>query len=420
MHEVYNWQLGRKMLYPFEEKHPKWQFAFVFNINRCIACQTCSMACKSTWTFSKGQEFMWWNRVEHMPYGGYPQSWDKKILNMLDDVNPNRQRWATANTGPKAPYGVYDGMTIFEGAVKAGIGQNALGYVPTDKEWRAPNFYEDTATGYPNATPDTIHEGSVLPSHKTWFFYLARLCNHCTYPACLAACPRKAIYKRNEDGIVLIDQKRCRGYRKCVEQCPYKLPMFRGTTRVSEKCIACYPRIEGKDPLSNGDPLETRCMTVCVGQIRLQGLIQKNEDGSWVEDRENPLYYLIKVAKVALPLYSIFGTEPNGYYIPPRWAPRAYLRQMFGPGVDQAVERFMVPDRETLAVMNLFRKHQNIIFKYKIEKGPKVFETQIHGKKFELYNDTVIGYNNKGKELFRTTVEEPTYIRRGDRHFNTI
>ena len=311
-------------------------------------------------------------------------------------------------------------MTIFEGAVKAGIGQNALGYVPTDKEWRAPNFYEDTATGYPNATPDTLHEGSVLPSHKTWFFYLARLCNHCTYPACLAACPRKAIYKRNEDGIVLIDQKRCRGYRKCVEQCPYKLPMFRGTTRVSEKCIACYPRIEGKDPLSNGDPLETRCMTVCVGQIRLQGLIQKNEDGSWVEDRENPLYYLIKVAKVALPLYSIFGTEPNGYYIPPRWAPRAYLRQMFGPGVDQAVERFMVPDRETLAVMNLFRKHQNIIFKYKIEKGPKVFETQIHGKKFELYNDTVIGYNNKGKELFRTTVEEPTYIRRGDRHFNTI
>ena len=49
MPEVYNWQLGRKMLYPYEERHPKWQFAFVFNINRCIACQTCSMADKSTW-----------------------------------------------------------------------------------------------------------------------------------------------------------------------------------------------------------------------------------------------------------------------------------------------------------------------------------------------------------------------------------
>src|SRR2546427_9910998 len=70
MPEVYNWQLGRKMLYPYEERHPKWQFAFVFNINRCIACQTCSMADKSTWLFSKGQEYMWWDNVETKPYGG--------------------------------------------------------------------------------------------------------------------------------------------------------------------------------------------------------------------------------------------------------------------------------------------------------------------------------------------------------------
>src|SRR5256886_14348056 len=72
MPEVYNWQLGRKMLYPYEERHPKWQFAFVFNTNRCIACQTCSMADKSTWLFSKGQEYMWWNNVETKPYGGEP------------------------------------------------------------------------------------------------------------------------------------------------------------------------------------------------------------------------------------------------------------------------------------------------------------------------------------------------------------
>ena len=72
MPEVYNWQLGRRMSYPYEESHPDRQFAFVFNINRCIACQTCSMACKSTWTWSRGQEFMWWNNVETKPYGGYP------------------------------------------------------------------------------------------------------------------------------------------------------------------------------------------------------------------------------------------------------------------------------------------------------------------------------------------------------------
>src|SRR3989441_10264141 len=78
MPEVYNWQLGRKMLYPYEERHPKWQFAFVFNINRCIACQTCSMADKSTWLFSKGQEYMWWNNVETKPYGGDPQCYAEK------------------------------------------------------------------------------------------------------------------------------------------------------------------------------------------------------------------------------------------------------------------------------------------------------------------------------------------------------
>ena len=55
MPEVYNWQLGRKMLYPYEERHPKWQFAFVFNINRCLACQTCSMADKSTWCIGINQ-----------------------------------------------------------------------------------------------------------------------------------------------------------------------------------------------------------------------------------------------------------------------------------------------------------------------------------------------------------------------------
>ena len=93
MPEVYNWQLGRKMLYPYEERHPKWQFAFVFNINRCLACQTCSMADKSTWLFSKGQEYMWWNNVETKPYGGYPQFYDVKITQLIEQVNPGGQVW---------------------------------------------------------------------------------------------------------------------------------------------------------------------------------------------------------------------------------------------------------------------------------------------------------------------------------------
>ncbi|MCG3201267.1 MAG: hypothetical protein NFCOHLIN_01133 [Gammaproteobacteria bacterium] len=424
MSEVYNWQLGRPMSYPHPQATPQWQFAFVFNTNRCIACQTCTMACKSTWTFSKGQEYMWWNNVETKPYGGYPQSWDVRILELLDAAHRDAGREAiwdpAAGEAAKAPYGVFDGMTIFEAArEQARREEVALGYEPTDLEWRSPNFYEDTATGS-NAVRDRLNlDPATLPEHQTWFFYLQRLCNHCSYPACLAACPRRAIYKRPEDGIVLIDQQRCRGYRKCVAQCPYKKPMFRATTRVSEKCIACYPRIEGKDPLTEGEPMETRCMAACVGKIRMQGLVQVGEDGTWAEDRQHPLYFLVQVEKVALPLYPQFGTQPNGYYIPPRWVPRPYLRQMFGPGVDAAIEKYTRPSRELLAVLQLFRTSQTMVFRYEIIEGPKVLEMTIDGQPWSMYNDTVVGYSRNGREVARVTVEEPK-IERDAKHYNSI
>jgi nitrate reductase beta subunit len=416
------------MQYPYDAAHPDRQFAFVFNTNRCIGCQTCSMACKSTWTFAPGQEFMWWNNVETKPYGGYPQGWDVKILALLEKNNPGGQVWDSSQKAPGKPYGVFKGRTVFEAAqanVSPEGAQRVLGYLPTDEEWRYPNIYEDTARGQKGVKDRLDAEGAALPAHRTWFYYLQRICNHCSYPACVAACPRKAIYKRKEDGIVLIDQERCRGYRKCVEACPYKKAMYRSTTRTSEKCVACFPRIEGKDPLSAGKPMETRCMASCVGKIRLQGLVKVDSRGDWVEDRANPLYYLVKVEKVALPLYPQFGTQPNGYYIPPRWVPRPYLRQMFGPGVDEAIARYIAPSRELLAVQQLFRATAEIIFSYKIEEGPKVFEKEIGGKPWAMYNDTIIGYGKDGEELARLTVEEPIHDRKahdGDtpRHFNSI
>ena len=109
MPEVYNWQLGRKMLYPYEERHPKWQFAFVFNINRCLACQTCSMADKSTWLFSKGQEYMWWNNVETKPYGGYPQFYD--VNGAVGRAGePGREVWNEAWGASTCAYGVFEGI----------------------------------------------------------------------------------------------------------------------------------------------------------------------------------------------------------------------------------------------------------------------------------------------------------------------
>ncbi len=413
MADVYNWQLGREMPYRFEPTSPAWQFAAIFNINRCLACQTCTMSCKSTWTFSEGQEDMWWNNVETKPYGGYPQHWDVKTLDLVEQANPGGQRWGGAS-GEEAPYGTFEGMTIFEAAQAAGAGQQAVGYLPTDEEWSSPNIHEDT----PRATVP-LADGATLPEHLTWFFYLQRICNHCSYPACLSACPRNAIYKRPEDGIVLIDQGRCRGYRKCVEQCPYKKPMYRLDTRTSEKCIGCYPRVEGSDPLTEGLPMETRCMTACPGQIRLQGLVEVEADGTWKSAPDNPLYYLVHEEQMAVPLYPQFGTQPNVYYIPPRWVPRPYLRQMFGPGVDAAIAAYERPSRRAQAALQLFRTTQHIVFSFEVIDGPKVSEVNVGGETLEVYDDTVVGYGRDGQELVRVTVLEP-FFERPQQYLNSI
>ena len=78
---------------------------------------------------------------------------------------------------------------------------------------------------------------------NTFMMYLPRLCEHCLNPACVAACPSGAIYKREEDGIVP-DQDKCRGWRMCVSACPYKKIYYNWSSGKSEKCTFCYPRIE--------------------------------------------------------------------------------------------------------------------------------------------------------------------------------
>jgi nitrate reductase beta subunit len=405
MAQVYNWQLGREMEYPYGDGDTTRQFAAVFNINRCIACQTCTMACKSTWTFSPGQELMWWNNVETKPYGGYPHHWDVNLLAKQSELDPGGQTWdPSQQRDATAPYGVFDGKTIFETA--DGTEARVTGYTPPDEDWKSPNIFEDTATKFPK-------QGATLPVHDGWFFYLQRICNHCSYPGCLAACPRNAIYKRPEDGIVLVDQERCRGYRKCVEACPYKKAMYRPTTRTSEKCIGCFPRLEGLEPLTGGLPTETRCMTSCVGKIRLQGLVDVGADGQWVREPNNPLYYLVHEEQVALPMYPQFGTQPNVYYIPPRWVPRDYLHQMFGPGVEDAIDRYTNPSRELLALLQLFRAAQAVIFRFDIEQGPKVSEITVNGRTQEIFNDTAVGFDGDGNEIVRVSVEEPFFERPG-------
>src|SRR3989304_937010 len=95
MATVYNWQIGRDMSYWYPQARPSKQFAMVFDTNKCIACQTCTMACKNAWTSGRGQEYMFWNNVETKPYGGYPPAWDVKLLAMIAEEHQKTGRQAS-------------------------------------------------------------------------------------------------------------------------------------------------------------------------------------------------------------------------------------------------------------------------------------------------------------------------------------
>jgi nitrate reductase beta subunit len=360
MARVNNWQIGRTMSYWYAENRPKRQFGAVFDINKCIACQTCTLACKTTWTSGRGQEDMLWNNVQPKPYGSYPLAWDLELLKQLGP-----QTWDA---------GVYQGRTVFE---RAPAGERVLGWMPQSIAYAYPNLGEDATLG-------KVDKGAALSlPQQIWMFYLARICNHCTYPACLASCPRSSIYKREEDGIVVLDQERCRGYQECVRACPYKKVYFNPSTGTSEKCIACFPKIE--------QGIQPQCFVNCIGKIRLQGWISPPAQAR----EDNPIDYLVHVRKLALPLYPQFGLEPNVYYVPPVNVPPAFLTQMFGPGAGAAIETYRNAknDRTLMGLFALFGSTERTI------------------PFFRVQGDYAVALDDNRKEFARVPIYEPVHIR---------
>ena len=68
-------------------------------------------------------------------------------------------------------------------------------------------------------------------------------CMQCRQPPCMDACPRQAIYKRN-DGVVIIDKSQCDGCRNCLAACPYDVIQFNAGEEVADKCTLCVHRID--------------------------------------------------------------------------------------------------------------------------------------------------------------------------------
>lgn len=352
------------------------QISMVFHLDKCIGCHTCSIACKNIWTDRKGTEYMWWNNVETKPGTGYPTLWeDQEKYN--GGWQLNKKKLTLKSTGkarivanifhnPSMPSmaDYYEPWTYkYEDLFNAPEGNDQPTARPVsmvsgkhiDIE-AGPNWDDDLsgspvyAENDPNLDALTDEQKNQLFAvERLMFFYFPRICNHCINPACVASCPSGALYKRGEDGIVLLDQERCRGWRSCVAACPYKKSYYNWSTGKSEKCILCFPRIEtGQAPA---------CFHSCVGRIRYLGVLlydadridetAKKSDKELVEAqremildpfdpevikaaRENgihddviksaqksPVYQFVKEWKLALPPHIEFRTLPMLFYVPP-------------------------------------------------------------------------------------------------------
>ncbi len=351
------------------------QFALVFNLDKCIGCHTCTVTCKNLWTNRRGQEYAFWNNVESKPGIGYPKQWEsqdrwqggwlKKDGRLVLRQGGRAAELMRLFANPRMPEieDYYEPYSFDYGhLVNAPLSQAAPTARPVSQldgtglhkvKW-GPNWEDDLAGPFEARSQDgnfrDIEQRIYAAFERTFHFYLPRMCNHCLNPSCVAACPSGAIYKREEDGLVLIDQNRCRGWRMCVSACPYKKVYYNWDSGKSEKCVGCYPRIEAGLP--------TTCSESCVGRIRYNGLMlydadrlldAASQDGAqdlygsqlglfldpndpevitqarqagiaddWIEAAQrSPVYKLAVEWRLALPLHPEFRTLPMVWYIPP-------------------------------------------------------------------------------------------------------
>ncbi|HEX7973378.1 MAG TPA: nitrate reductase subunit beta, partial [Anaerolineales bacterium] len=350
--------------------------SMLFHLDKCIGCHTCSVACKNLWTDRKGAEYMWWNNVETRPGTGYPTQWENQqhYAGGWDYKNGNLSLRLHSKTkgllklffNPSLPSleDYYEPFTFrYQDLFDAPEGDDQPTAIPISmitgdpiEIQSGPNWDDDLGgspiyarndpnwTGVPEETRRQLDEMERLV-----FNYLPRICNHCLNPACVAACPSGAIYKRAEDGVVLVNENRCRAWRMCVAACPYKKVYYNWSTGKSEKCILCFPRMEtGQAPA---------CAHSCVGRIRYMGVLLYDADripqaamvpdeqlvesqrsvildpfdpqviaaakangidDGWIEAaQKSPVYQFVKVWQIALPLHLEYRTMAMMFYIPP-------------------------------------------------------------------------------------------------------
>ena len=351
------------------------QMSMVMNLDKCIGCHTCSVTCKQVWTNRDGMEYVWFNNVETRPGLGYPRQYEDQEkwnggwvrnkngrlklksggrLKKLASIFSNNDLPTIDDYYEPWTYD-YDMLTSAPQPKNGPVARPKSLLPGKDMDIKWSGNWDDNLGGSQETAQDDpvlshMSDHVKMEFENTFMFYLPRICEHCLNPSCVSACPSGAMYKREEDGIVLVDQDDCRGWRMCVSACPYKKVYFNHKTNKAEKCTLCYPLIEQGKP--------TICSETCVGRLRYLGLMlydadrvleaaaiedehelldaqrsvmldpfdpeviaQAKRDGiadDWIEAAQNsPIYKLISEYKVALPLHPEYRTMPMVWYIPP-------------------------------------------------------------------------------------------------------
>ncbi|HYK74174.1 MAG TPA: nitrate reductase subunit beta [Pseudoneobacillus sp.] len=382
----------------------KAQVAMVMHLDKCIGCHTCSVTCKNVWTNRPGTEYVWFNNVETRPGAGYPKEWEntdrykggwvlrngKLHLRAGGPVSKLANIFYNPNMAEMNDF--YEPWTYdFQHLHKREKGESIpvarprsmiTGKYMDKPEW-GPNWDDDLAGGSETVPLDPnvrkLQEHIAMEYEKTFMMYLPRICEHCLNPSCVASCPSGALYKREEDGIVLVDQEACRGWRFCMNGCPYHKVYYNWNTHKAEKCNFCYPRTEAGLP--------TICSETCVGRIRYIGVLLYDADRvkeaasvkdpkdlyesqlsvfldpynpevieeaqkqginySWIQGaQDSPVYKMAMKWKIALPLHPEYRTLPMVWYVPPLSPIMNHItneQELSAEGYIPAVDQMRIP-----------------------------------------------------------------------------
>ena len=348
----------------------------VLNLDKCIGCHTCSVTCKNVWTSRPGVEYAWFNNVETKPGIGYPKEWENQdkwnggwSRNADGSIVPRQGgKWKMlmrifANPEPAADRRLLRALHVRLRPPAVGARNEGAAHGPPAQpdhrsahekiEW-GPNWEEILGGEFSKRSKDKnfddVQKDIYGQFENTFMMYLPRLCEHCLNPACVASCPSGSIYKREEDGIVLIDQDKCRGWRMCISGCPYKKisttgrparprsasSAIRASKPASLRCVrkpawavsvtwACCCTTQTasrKQPAwsvtatctrRSSTSSSTRTTPRSSKQARIDGIPDNWMDAA----RNSPVYKMAVEWKVALPLHPEYRTLPMVWYVPP-------------------------------------------------------------------------------------------------------